>query len=292
MDSTLIPLPEAFLRHRTSPGHYAPPGEGGPKENRTSAGTASPDGSQWSLKSMWPAWKQQEPAGNGESRGPATEGTVGPFGNGAGAAGSGRNLASNSRLFGGSTAGVGGRSAEVSKDSSFDTWRVQARAGQATGGASHLPGRPLRDSGDGVGGSKGSSHWVPDFSRGSAGLPSSAAAAGGRYSEELEASADLSAGSRSRSSLAAAPVFSPRNQTATGTREVSPGGYRSGGGSGGKAFSDAAFSSFGASARFHPGGAHQPAAAGPFGTANTLDAENIGGGFEEDNEEDDENPFA
>lgn len=223
---------------------------------------------------------------------------MGPFGNGAGAAGAGRNLPANSRLFGGSAAGVGGgnnRSAEHAKDSSFDTWRKQGGAGPGAGGASHPPGKPTSDSsGGGDGGSKGSSHWVPDFSRGSAGLASSAVPVGGGLPAELGASAGFSAGSGSQSSLAAAPLYPPRTPNAPATREVAPGEgkYRNGGGSGGEMFSDSAFSSFGASARFQPGGAHQPAGTGPFGAATAMDAQNIGGGFEEDNEEDDENPFA
>lgn len=254
---------------------------------------------------MWPAWQSQGPSGNGESRGPAGD-MVGPFGNGAGAAGSGRNLPANSCLFGGSAAGVGGRSGadrEESEDSSFDSWRAQGGAGRAAGGGSRLPGRPLRDShsgGGGVGGSKGSSQWMPDFSRGSA-RASSAVPPGERFSGELRASSDFPAGSSvsygssSGSSLAAAPLHPPRQPIAPAMREVAPGeeGRRNGGGSGRETFpGDSSFSSFGAGARSQPGGAHQPAAAGPFGTAMATEADNFGGNIEEDIEEDDENPFA
>eukprot|EP00752_Nemacystus_decipiens_P009877 g8812.t1 len=198
MDSTLTPLPEAFLRRRTSLGKCEPSGDGGLKGNSKSTGAAGPDGSQWSLRVMWPAWKQQEAAKNGEGRGPAV-GTVGPFGNGAGAAGSGRSLPPNSRLFGRSAGGDRDGSAARPKDSSFESGRAQEGVGLGSGRAARLPGNKLRDGGGGgVQGSRESSEWVPDFSRGSAGLANSAGPAGRRNSEELRASGDFSAGLTAR----------------------------------------------------------------------------------------------
>lgn len=254
---------------------------------------------------MWAARKPQGPTGKGESRGPPG-GAVGPFGNGAGAAGTGRNLPANSRLFGGSAAGVGGKSAEHSKDSSsFESWRAQEGAGLGAGGGSRLPGRPVTEShssgGGGTGSSKGSSHWTPDFSRGSAGSTSSAVPAGGRFSAgevgasmDFPATSSVSHGGNGNSSFAAPPVYPPKQQTAPAAREGAPGegGRRKGGGSGGETFSNSGFYGSGAGARFQPGDAHQPPAAGSFGTAIAVEAESIGGGIEEDNEEDDENPFA
>ncbi|CAM9969232.1 unnamed protein product [Pylaiella littoralis] len=130
MDSTLTPLPDAFLRRRTAPpgAPFGPGGGGAPlaggrprpdgnNGDPASAATAS-DGSQRSLRGIWPAWRRggeaggsgdkhppepastpattaalerRGPAGNRVgSRGPAGGGAVGPFGNGAGAAAAGR----------------------------------------------------------------------------------------------------------------------------------------------------------------------------------------------------------
>lgn len=302
MDSTLSPLPEAFLRHRTSPGHNIVPGDGGLKENSSSAGTGSSGGSQWSLRGMWPAGKPQGPAGNGEGRRP-TGGMVGPFGNGAGAAATGQNLPpTNSRLFGGSAAGVGGRSAGQSKDSLFDSWRAQGGAGLGEKDGSRIPEKSSRDSHSGGGGEvgapKGSAHWMPDFSRGSTGLASSAEPAGGRFSGETRASAgvpsasNVSRGYSSGSSLAAVPAYLSKQPNVPAARRVAAaeGERRNGGDSVGEMVSDSTLTSFGAAATFRHGSAYQPASAGPFSTAVTM--EDVGGGIEEDDGVDDENPFA
>lgn len=252
---------------------------------------------------MWPTGKRRGPAGNGEGRGPAGA-MVGPFGNGAGATGENRSLLMTSPPFGDNESGVGRRTwLEESKDSSFNRWRKQGGPEFGVGRVQRLAERRLVDShneGGDASCSQESSHWIPQFPRSSTGLPISAVPASGRIPEQLMASEGFQAGSSenldssSGPSLTTAPVCPPKQANAPSTEQVvhGKGERRNSGGSGGGIFSDSGFSSFGAGAGVQARRTPQPAAAGRFGTTIALEVESTGCGIEEDDEEDDENPFA
>lgn len=119
----------------------------------------------------------QKPPGAGSTAGRGlSAGAVGPFGNGAGAAGTGRTLPSNSRLFGGDATGVGGGSTERDGTSLYDSWRSPAAPGAVGAGGAMYPaaGRGYGGRKLGAGSSKGSSDWMPSMSRGTGALANSA----------------------------------------------------------------------------------------------------------------------
>ncbi len=234
MDSTLTPLPEAFLRRRTTPGMRPYAGSGGSVGSRSPAGAAAPGGIQQRLGGMSLAWK---PAlGSGVSQVGAAGDAVGPFGDGAGASGNGWRMPSSSRLGRAGTVGVGVSKGEhdANRSKSSLHWQSPAGAGSGSGAVPYpAAGRPSggKQFGGvvGVGGSNGNSGWMPSVSPGSTYSASSATQGKG---------------------------FAPR-----------PAGARLAGGFDG-------------------------ASAGVL--AGRMEAENIGGGIGEEDEEegDDENPFA
>ncbi|CAB1102637.1 unnamed protein product [Ectocarpus sp. CCAP 1310/34] len=96
MDSTLAPLPEAFLRHRTPPGRQLPstgPQDGGPSlagsflrpSGSGGASAAGPAGAaggvgggQWRLRGMLPAWSREQPSKPGDGSALAPGGSAAP----------------------------------------------------------------------------------------------------------------------------------------------------------------------------------------------------------------------
>lgn len=197
MDSTLAPLPNAFLRRRAldnQTGQYLPHDKGGappPPPPPGGMGLSRPGGGvgggvagagasgagadgQRGLRGMtqglWPAWgRDQGKAGNVPGAGPTAASpaeagrvhpggrAVGPFGNGAGAPSGGLKTTTSS-LFGDGEEHVG-RGGAGSADAS------RSSSGVAGGSARQaLPARPLGGNGIGGVGPRGRDGWMPVMS--------------------------------------------------------------------------------------------------------------------------------
>lgn len=196
MDSTLAPLPNAFLRRRAPDnqtadigGAHPPPGVvGGLSHPNGGTGPSAGGNSAWGLRGMTqgflPTWgRDQGKAGNVPVAAPTGTGpadadrvrqgrAVGPFGNGAGAAPGTLKAPTSNSLFGdGGGAGLGGGG--VGGSGSADSWRTSS--GATTGGTARQgPARPL-GGGNGVVGSKGKDGWMPVMSAVPGGSASSVA---------------------------------------------------------------------------------------------------------------------
>lgn len=168
MDSTLAPLPEAFLRRRTIRGLHPYAGSGGSIGNRSPAGAAAPADIQQRPGGLSLAWKPPPQQPLGCSRVGAAGGAVGPFGDGAGAARNGWSMPLNSRFSKADMADVGGSNGERAADRSKSSLRWQSPAGAGSG--SEAAPRPTagRPPGDkhcgglvGIEGSNRNSGWMP-----------------------------------------------------------------------------------------------------------------------------------
>ncbi|CAM9827642.1 unnamed protein product, partial [Ectocarpus sp. 13 AM-2016] len=281
MDSTLAPLPEAFLRHRAPPGRQLPstgPQDGGPPlagsflrpsgsggaSAAVPAGAAgSVDGSQWSLRGMLPAWSREQPSEPGDGS------TL-------------RQAPGSSFEGGGSSRGSSAWMPDMSRGSGTST--SSSLPGNLLGAAGAVPTSPtpreeLTGSGDTSNGNSG---------RGPTDRPARgelfwAAGSGGENA--------VFPGSSGGLSMAASPAWpSEQSNAPLGGAAGAEGSARAGESSGGRNLAVPTFSSsLDTGARFT---SEVGRSGGTFIGTTTLEESGDHHGDEEDDGEEEENPFA
>ncbi|CAN0151889.1 unnamed protein product [Ectocarpus sp. 6 AP-2014] len=281
MDSTLAPLPEAFLRHRTPPGRplqstgpqdggpplagsfLRPSGSGGASAAGPAGAAGGVDGGQWSLRGMLPAWSREQPSKPGDGS------TL-------------RQAPGSSFGGGGSSRGGSAWTPDMSRGSGASASSSPPGNLLGAGGAVPTPSPPREELAGSGGTSNGNSGRGPTDRPAGGGL-FSAAGFGGE-----NAVFPVSSGG---SSMAASPAWpSEQSNARQGRAAGAEGRARAGESSGGRNLAVPTFSSSldtGARLTSEVG-----RSGGTFVGTTTLGESGDHHGFEEEDGEEEENPFA